>query len=98
MHGCEWYLVGAPETFHLVAVHFLGTGPSLRSAQHDHGPARSSGLVTGASFLLNAADLENTILQRCGHLLVHHRDIVPFHEMRRPAVTLEEALHFLVRD
>ena len=36
----ERNLVGSPEAFRLEPVHFLGTRPSLRASQHDHGPAR----------------------------------------------------------
>src|SRR5262249_11406449 len=92
----KWYLVGAPETLYLVAVHFLGASPPLRAAQHDHRPACPVGLAAGASLLLNAANLKHAVLERPSHLLMHYIDVFPFYEIGCPPITLEEVLQLFV--
>ena len=75
VHARQRHLVRPPEAFHLVAVHFLGTGPALGAAQHDHRPARPGRLAARARFLLNAPNFQHAVLQRRGHLLVHQLGI-----------------------
>ena len=38
------HLMAPPRSFHLQPVDYLGPGPALRRAQHDHGPARCRGV------------------------------------------------------
>src|SRR5215813_10653038 len=48
----EWHLMGAPEPFHLMAIHFFWASPALGTAQHDHGPAWPGGPAADARLLL----------------------------------------------
>ena len=94
-HG---HLVGAPEVLDLLAIHLLGAGPALGGAQHDHRPAGTEGFTTGAGLFLLRSDVENCLLEGHRHLAVHRHRVGAFDEDRRPAVSLEQVLQFLVID
>ena len=82
--GCsqvgDRHLVRAPEALDLHAVDLLRTGPALRAAQHDHGPARTRGARPSRA-PLDGADLVERRVQRRGHQLVHRVGIVAFDEL-----------------
>src|SRR5262249_50861089 len=98
MQSRKWHLMCTPEPFHLVPVDFLGTGPALWTAQDNHRPPRSCEFAVLARFLLDAAYFQDTLLHGGGHFLMHDFRIIPFHEVRRPAVTLEKVFQLFVRD
>src|SRR5215469_7844478 len=83
------HLVGTPVAFDFASVHLLGASPPLRAAQNNHWPTSPARLTTGSSFFLNATNLQDTLLQRAGHFLMHQLDVIAFNEMRCPAVTPE---------
>ena len=98
-HVGERHLVRAPGAFDLVAVDLLRPGPALRRAQHDHRPARPDRRCsTARAAFWMRADLADRLLQRRGHLLVHHRRIAALDEVRRVAVADEQRLQLLVAD
>ena len=90
-HVGKRHLVRAPGPFHLVALDFLRSRPPLGGSQHDHRPAWADGVVRRAGLLLQGTNLADGLLQRRGHLLVHHGRIAAFHEIRRVAVADEQA-------
>ena len=97
----NWDLVGAPEAFHLVAVHFFRAGPAFGRAQDDHGPAgalHGGGRTGFTMLLLDGTDLGNAVLGDGGHALMHKLGLVAFDEVRLPAHAAEEHLEFLMRD
>src|SRR4030095_8160709 len=91
------HLVRTPITLYSTAVHFLRSGPSFRTAQHNHGPTPPGGSPIGASLPLNTSNFRNALLKSSRHFLVHEFDVVAFHEMRCPPVSLEQLFQFFVR-
>ncbi|MGY4434738.1 hypothetical protein ACVWWO_007215 [Bradyrhizobium sp. F1.13.1] len=66
------HLMRPPKTFDLLAVDFLGAGPALRAAQHDHRPARAfDALAAVAGVLLDRPDAGERDIQRVRHGLMH---------------------------
>ena len=87
----EGHLVGAPETFQLVAIEFAWSGPALGGAQHHHGPLGPVGLAAAAGFLLDGADFSHRFVHGGGHGLVHGSGLTAFHKDRPPAVAPQQA-------
>src|SRR5205085_3500872 len=88
---------GAAETFDLLAVHFLGAGPALRAAQHDHRPARAfDALAAVAGVLLDRPDADERDVERVRHGLVHQFGIVALDEQRLVAEPAEEIADLVV--
>ena len=94
-HG-QGHLMGTEGTFNLLAVHNLGTGPALGSAQDDHGPHGPLGIVVLAGVLLDGLDLLDDGVHGLSHELVHGHGIVALHEVGLPAAALEEALNLFM--
>ena len=97
-HTRQRHLVGAPEAFDLVAINFLRARPALRAAQDDHRPARSIELSGSPRLALDAADFQNALFHRLGHLLMHAHRVGAFDEVRGPAIAFEKIFELFVRD
>ena len=94
-HG-DGHLVRPVRALHRMAVHFLGAGPALGRAEHDHRPAGAGGIAVGTGMALDALDLPDGPVQRGGHLLMHYSRLITLHKARLPAAAAEEALHLLM--
>src|SRR5262249_17357188 len=62
------HLVGAPEFLDLMTVHLFRSGPSFRTAQHDHWPTSPFRFSSGARLRLYTTDLKYAVLQCRCHL------------------------------
>ena len=94
-HG-DGHLVRPVRALHRMAVHFLGAGPALGRAKHDHRPAWAGRIAVGTGVALDALDLPDGPVQSSSHLLMHHRRLIALHEAGLPATATEETLHLLV--
>ena len=63
-HIGEGHLMRAPGSFDLVSLDLLRSGPALRRAQHDHGPAWTGGRVRRARRLLLRTNLADRSFKR----------------------------------
>src|SRR5690606_21426968 len=59
------HLVRTPGLFGLVAVHLVGTGPTLGRAEHDHRPGWSLRVSVGPGILLDRTDVREDPVERC---------------------------------
>ena len=87
--------MGAEGSLDLLSIHYLGTGPSLRCAQNDHGPHRALGIVVLTGVLLDRLDLLDDGIHGLSHLPVHGHGIVALYEIGFPSAALEEVLNLL---
>ncbi len=92
------HLVRAEAPFDLLAIHHPGASPALGRAQHDHRPAWSGDLAIGAGLVLNALDLLDNHIECDSHGLVHQFRFLALHKVRRPAVTTQQLVQFLMSD
>jgi hypothetical protein len=90
-------LMRPPEIFDLVAVDFLGAGPTFGRTKNEHGPGGASGVVVGASVLLDGTNVENALLESGGHFLMHDGGIVALDVVGIVAVADEKRFEFIVR-
>ena len=87
----EWDLMCAPSALDRLAVHEFRSSPTLRRAEHDHGPKRPLyGVRRGTGCFLDLANLRQDCIQRLGQALMHQRGDVAFHEMRLIAVAADQ--------
>src|SRR5271166_6019919 len=94
----QWDLVGTPKTLEPVASYLQGRAPTFWRPQHNHGPARPLWNARGSAFLLVLSDFANAVFNRGRHGLVHALGIGALHEVRRPAVSRQQAFQLLVRN
>ena len=87
-----------PETFQVVSIHLPRRRPTLRAAQNDHRPARTERLAGTPRLVLDLADLQDALFQRCRHRLVHAARIAALDEIRCVAVADEQRLQLLMAD
>ena len=78
-HLIEWNLVGAPESFDLLAIDLLGAGPAFRAPQDDEWPARRLRVIAFAAIFprqfLNRVDFLDHLIEDRSHALVHRHRI-----------------------
>jgi len=98
LHVGDGHLVGAPEAFHLVTIHFAGRAPALGGAQDDHRPARPVRHALAAGFFLGGADGADAQVQGRRHGLVHGLGVRTFDEIGGVAVAIEQVFQLLVAD
>src|SRR5690242_11136940 len=96
----DWHLVRPPIIFNFFTVDFFRSGPSLRTAQNDHGPMGISSRrwAGSARFVLYGPDLFNDDIHRGRHRLMHELRIGAFYEVRLITITQEQILQFLMAD
>ena len=80
------------------SIHHLRAGPALRSAQHDHRPARPLGASLDAGRVLQRRDLAGNRLEDTRHPLVHRPRIVAVHPVHGVAVPLQQRRQLAVAD
>ena len=99
-HFGHGYLVGSPEAFHAVAVHFFRAGPAFRRAEDDHRPAGTVRFAGAARLFLNGANFLDAGFDSRRHRLMHHLGIVTLglDHMWRPTVSEEQIFEFFRRD
>src|SRR5580693_1133116 len=99
-HFGHGHLVGSPEAFHAMAVHFFRAGPAFGRAEDDHRPARTVRFAGAARLFLNCANFLDASFDSRRHRLVHHLGIVTLSldYMWRPTVSEEQMLEFFGRD
>ena len=97
LHG-DGYLMRTEGALHGKSVHNLGTGPTLRGTQNDHGPERSLLIAVLSCVLLDRLDLFDTLVDSLSHELMHGHGIAALYEVRLPATSMQEALELLMRD
>jgi len=92
------YLVGSPEAFHAVPIHFFRAGPALGRAEDDHRPAGTVGFTAAARLFLNRSNFLDTGFDSRRHPLMHHLGIVALglDHMWRPAVSEEKIFEVLL--
>ncbi len=59
-----------------------GTSPAFRSIEHDHRPSRARSEAVRPRIVLDAPDLQQNLIQRSGHQLMHDGGIVALDEVR----------------
>src|SRR5215212_2483524 len=90
------HLVGAEGALDRQAVHFPRPSPALGRAQHDSGPARTSGDSVLAPLALDSPDAFVAGVQRRCERLVHRRRSVPLDEVDLVAVPFEQVADLVV--
>ena len=98
VHLAHRHLVRAPVVLGALAVDLLRARPALGGAEHDHGPAGTSGEPVLARVGLDALDLADDGVQGGGHELVHLLRLGALDEVRRVPVAAEELVQLLVAD
>src|SRR5262249_29259064 len=98
LHVRHGNLVGPPKPLQPVSTDLRRRSPAFRGSEEDHWPARTLGDSRGSTFLLVVPDFGNAVFHSRRHRLVHAFGVGSLHKIRRPAVTLEQVLHFLVAD
>ena len=95
LHGHR-HLMGTEGSLDLVSIHYLRPCPSLRSAQYDHRPQRSCGVIVVPGIFLDFLNLLDAGIHRLSHHLMHRHRIVTLDKMRLPSTTQEEVLYLLM--
>src|SRR4029079_13411327 len=91
-------LMRAERPLRRLAVHGLRSGPTLRRAEDDHGPARTLPEALRPRFSLDSTDLDHDGVERRRHGLVHRGGIVTFHEVGEITEAVEERLQLRARN
>ncbi len=91
-------LVGTPETFDLVSIDFLRTGPALRCAQHDHRPFGQTLNSFGTCLALDRVDFIHYGIECGGERLVNRHRLIALDKIRLVAVAAHEAVELFVAD
>lgn len=91
-------LVGAPGALDGQSVDLGGPGPALGGTQHDHGPARPSGLTAGPGGILELPDAVDGAVHRGGHRPVHREGVVPRHVQGLVTVAAQQGVEFRIRE
>src|SRR5262245_23346435 len=81
-----------------MSIHLPWSCPTLGAAENNHRPAWPEGLSGSPRLLLDLANLQNTLLQRGRHRLVHAAWVTPFDKIRCVPIADEQCLQFLVAD
>src|ERR1700757_1418230 len=81
-----------------MSVHLPRAGPTLGAAQHDHGPTRARPIAVPARLILDSADLQDAVLERSCHRLVHALVFTAFNKIGSVPVTDKQRLEFLMTD
>ena len=91
-------LVRAPVVLRSLSVDLRGTGPALRGAQDDHGPAWARAAAVTARVVLDPLDVRDDRVERLRHELMHSHGLVALDEVGGVAVTAEQLVQLLVAD
>ena len=89
-------LVRTPEAFDLQAVECLGSGPPLRAAQHDEGPAGHGITAAGSGILADRSDAVERPVQRMRHARVHRLVLLARDDQRIIAKARDEGVQLIV--
>src|SRR6266699_1997136 len=93
---CYRDLVRAPVALEVVLAHLPRGRPTFRATEYDHWPSRPNSFPRTWRLLLDLADLQNTMLQRGSHRLVHPGRHTSLDKVRRVAIADEQRFQFLV--
>ena len=90
-------LVRSPKALNLQAIYFLGAGPALGAAEHNHRPSGALGrLPSVAPCFLDRTNALNCLLQDVGHPPVHQLGLVTFDEQGFVAIPGKELTDLFV--
>ena len=86
----------APGALYLMAIHHLGAGPPLGGPQDYHGPPRPLNIPAHSGLILNFANLDDAMIQRGSHGLVHRCGFGPLHPKRLMPQPAKHVFQFIM--